>query len=294
MKKILLLVLLFSAISMPAQIKVQSAGQIGIGDTIHNENKVTLLARGQYESGLTAISYSTKSWGPAIFAKSVYQFDRQVALMAYATTSTPMSSGRSYGVLAAAGNRTSGYNYAVYGILTGSNNGAGIVGAVGWSLPVINGMYAGYFSGNVHVTNTITAQTFTTLSDARYKSNIRPMESDALAKVRALNPVQYTMQGGDAVAFANSHVDSDTASVVPQMVLQNDINDTTTHYGLLAQEVKDIYPELVYEDAAGVMSINYIELIPLLIQAVQDLSEEVNVLRNERNNFNAAHQNSNK
>lgn len=198
--------------------------------------------------------------------------------MAYALTSTPMSSGRSYGVLAAAGNRTPGYNYAVYGILTGSNNGAGIVGAVGWSLPVINGMYAGYFSGNVHVTNTITAQTFTTLSDARYKSNIRSMESDALAKVRAFNPVQYTMLGGDAIAFANSHVDSDTASVVPQMVLQNDINDTTTHYGLLAQEVKEIYPELVYEDAAGVMSINYIELIPLLIKAIQDLSDQVGAL----------------
>ena len=33
-------------------------------------------------------------------------------------------------------------------------------------------------------------------------------------------------------------------------------------------------------DSAGVMSINYTELIPLLIQAVQDLSEQVNALSN--------------
>ncbi len=37
---------------------------------------------------------------------------------------------------------------------------------------------------------------------------------------------------------------------------------------------------MVHEDDAGVMSINYIELIPLLIQAVQDLSDQVNALSN--------------
>lgn len=50
------------------------------------------------------------------------------------------------------------------------------------------------------------------------------------------------------------------------------------HYGLLAQEVKELYPELVHEDGDGVMSINYIEIIPLLIQSVQDLSEKVSAL----------------
>ena len=56
--------------------------------------------------------------------------------------------------------------------------------------------------------------------------------------------------------------------------------DNNIHYGLLAQEVKELYPELVHEDAAGVMSINYTELIPLLIQAVQNLSEQVSSLSN--------------
>lgn len=285
MKKFLLFLLAICPMVIYSQIKVQSTGQVGIGDTIHSENKLTLLASGAYESGITAISYSSKAWGPAIWAKSIFRDNRQVALMAYASNSEPKDSGRSYGVLATAGNRTPGYNYGVYGILCGSNYGAGIVGAVGWALPRIYGMYAGFFSGDVYVTNTITAQTITTLSDARYKSDVRSVESDALTKVCSLNPVQYTMQAGDAIAFANTPIDSDTASVAVQMLPQLTINDTVTHYGLLAQEVKEIYPNLVYEDAAGVMSINYIELIPLLIQAVQDLSEEVSVLRKESNSI---------
>lgn len=91
------------------------------------------------------------------------------------------------------------------------------------------------------------------------------------------------MMPGNAIAMANT-TPSDTAQAVV-MNMQNTISttDNTTHYGLLAQEVKQIYPELVHEDAAGVMSINYIELIPLLIQAVQDLSEQVNALSNSSN-----------
>lgn len=155
------------------------------------------------------------------------------------------------------------------------------MGTFGWDIPVVNGKYAGYFYGDVHTTGTLTAQTVTTLSDARYKSNIRSIGSDALSKVAALNPVQYNMQSGTAIALANSIDTSDTAQVAVQSLEMQEMElaaQSTTHYGLLAQEVKEIYPELVHEDAAGVMSINYIELIPLLIQAVQDLSEQVNAL----------------
>ena len=56
-------------------------------------------------------------------------------------------------------------------------------------------------------------------------------------------------------------------------------DDTKTHYGLLAQEVQKIYPELVYSDDAGMLSINYIELIPLLIQSIQDLASQVEELQ---------------
>ena len=120
----------------------------------------------------------------------------------------------------------------------------------------------------------------TTLSDARYKSNIQQISSTALAKIAALNPVQYTMLSGEAIALANTEP-TDTTSTMTMTTSEEDLAKANQiHYGLLAQEVKELYPELVHEDAAGVMSINYTELIPLLIQAVQDLSEQVEALSN--------------
>ena len=50
------------------------------------------------------------------------------------------------------------------------------------------------------------------------------------------------------------------------------------HYGLVAQELEKIYPDLVYENDNGYLSINYTELIPLLIQSIKELKEEVDRL----------------
>ena len=287
--------MLFSAISMSAQIKVDSIGRTFIGDSVNAKypssfpyhykgklgNHSTICAYGDYDYGLAVYGKTSSDFGPSLYVSSIFKNDRQVAIIADAVNSAPYSTGRSYGIIASAGNRTSGYNYGVVGNLTGSNNGAAVMGTSGWNIPGVNGKYAGYFVGNTYVTGVLTAQTVTTLSDARYKSNIRSISSEALTKVAALNPVQYNMQSGTAIALANSIDTSDTAKVAVQsleFVKLEKANSSITHYGLLAQEVKEIYPELVHEDAAGVMSINYIELIPLLIKAIQDLSDQVGVL----------------
>ena len=50
-------------------------------------------------------------------------------------------------------------------------------------------------------------------------------------------------------------------------------------YGMLAQEVEKVLPELVITDPDGKKLINYIELIPMLLNAVQALSQEVATLK---------------
>lgn len=50
-------------------------------------------------------------------------------------------------------------------------------------------------------------------------------------------------------------------------------------YGLLAQEVEKVFPNLVVTDNEGKKLINYTELIPVLINAVQQLSSEVEELK---------------
>lgn len=50
-------------------------------------------------------------------------------------------------------------------------------------------------------------------------------------------------------------------------------------YGMLAQEVEKVFPNLVITDNEGKKLINYTELIPVLVNAVQQLSSEVEKLK---------------
>lgn len=281
MKKLFsFLTIWLSAIVCFAQIQVASNGNVGIGDTLTTDKKVFVSTDGAYDAGIYSYIKSSQQWGFALHAQAEFSYDRQIAIRGYAGNATPAASGRSYGVMGVAGNRTSGYNYGLYGGLQGTNYGAGVYGTTSDQVSRINGRYAGYFNGDTYVTGILTAGQLTTLSDARYKSNIQQINSAALTKIAALNPVQYTMATGSAIALANTE-QSDTASTMTMTTSNEDLAPANKiHYGLLAQEVKELYPELVHEDAAGVMSINYTELIPLLIQAVQDLSEQVSTLSN--------------
>ena len=50
-------------------------------------------------------------------------------------------------------------------------------------------------------------------------------------------------------------------------------------YGMPAQEVEKVLLELVITDSEGKKLINYTELIPMLVNAVQNLSSEVEKLK---------------
>ncbi len=50
------------------------------------------------------------------------------------------------------------------------------------------------------------------------------------------------------------------------------------HYGFSAQDVQKIFPELVCKQGDN-LSINYVEMIPLLLQEIQYLSKEVQGLK---------------
>ncbi len=77
-----------------------------------------------------------------------------------ATSTTPSTAGRAYGVWGRASNATAGTNFGVWGELTGSNSGTAILGydrikdGSAWSgiLPTSE-TYAGFFYGDAHVTD---------------------------------------------------------------------------------------------------------------------------------------------
>ena len=100
-------------------------------------------------------------------------------------------------------------------------------------------------------TNLTCAGTVTANSDERLKKNVKTID-DALNKVRGLRGVEY------------------------------DHKTTGDHcLGLIAQEVESILPDVVYEDATGVKSVAYQNIVALLIEAIKDQQRQIDELKRQ-------------
>lgn len=236
-------------------------------------------------------------WGTVLNAENeILSGNGDIGVTGNTYSSTVLTRGRAIGVRGIGGNATSGYNYGVIGTLRGSNNGAGVLGVAsntdsgfGFYIP---GYYAGYFQGNVKVTGTINGITVR-YSDIRYKQNIIGLNelsssnnilkttngsktnSSILSTVLELNPVQYNYKQ------VYSEPEGDTSTVKQGFFNERSQVFQKKQYGLIAQELQEIYPELVYEEDDGYLSINYIGLIPLLIQSIKELNGTVEALNSE-------------
>lgn len=179
---------------------------------------------------------------------------------------------KSYGILACAGNAQNGWNFAVCGSLRGDKNGAGIFGSSSFNEGLcIPGKYAGYFDGEVKATGIITTPEVVISSDYRLKENIAPISGSSLDNILNMNVVQYN--------FKQMELETgDTSGVKSYLYEEDSPILKNTHYGLIAQELKEIYPDLVVEGQDGYLSVNYIEIIPLLIQSIQELNKKVHYL----------------
>ena len=96
--------------------------------------------------------------------------------------------------------------------------------------------------GNIIATGTITP------SDIRYKKNIHPLKG-ALKKVMALSGYSYSLRTNE---FPNMQFDS------KQQV------------GLIAQEVENVLPQVVYTTQDGYKGVDYAKIVPLLIEGMKD------------------------
>lgn len=274
-----------------AQLKVTNDGKVGVGlsssqTPISNFTVGSVgdqYVRSMFQSDIITARiyclgnspYSINYWGTALqIATEVTSTRGDKGIDCGVGKTSPSSSGRAIGIAGAAFNATPGYNYGVIGCLSGSNNGTGILGTVGNSqgLP-INGMYAGYFDGNVRVTGTINGVTVNN-SDIRYKQNIEEYgkSSGVLNDVIRLNPVSYNYK---QVYFETK---SDTLTEKYGLFDEKSQMFQKKHFGLIAQDLQKVYPELVYEEDNGYLSVNYVELIPLLIQSIKELKAEIDEL----------------
>ena len=99
-------------------------------------------------------------------------------------------------------------------------------------------------------------------SDERYKENIEPVEN-VLSALEVLEPVTYSFKSRKSVHPVKGENGSE-------------------RYGFLAQNVQEVFPELVCTDVNGYMSVDYIGLIPILVQSINELRAELAEIKAEK------------
>ena len=120
-------------------------------------------------------------------------------------------------------------------------------------------------------------------SDKRSKRDIKPLDNlDNLFKV---NSVQYKSSGEayreqlELFKQINKDVMSESDFNLAVLDMEKQIAekeaDTRTYFGFIAQELREVYPDLVYEDKQGYLSVNYTGLIPVLVDAIKELNSKI-------------------
>ncbi len=116
----------------------------------------------------------------------------------------------------------------------------------------------------------IRANSFIVTSDSRLKSDVKSLSNSA-DMLSSLSPVSYSLVAQSVASDAPASKISSAESVSLDESCAPTPPDPRTRYGFLAQEVKELFPELVVEDENGTMGIDYIGFIPILVDAVRDL-----------------------
>lgn len=102
-------------------------------------------------------------------------------------------------------------------------------------------------NGDLTVTGTIYNP-----SDVKLKNNILNIEENKLNELFTINPIHYT--------FKNDNIQK-------------------MHYGVLAQDVEKVFPNLVEEKIQlGYKTVNYIELIPIIIGKMKIMQNQIDKL----------------
>ena len=126
--------------------------------------------------------------------------------------------------------------------------------------------HVGFFYGsspltsvNVSINGSLATTGIYNTSDKKFKTNIKPIES-ALEKVMQLEGKTYNWK---KEAFKDNNFSGEL------------------QYGLIAQDVQKIIPSLVIASENGDLAMNYVGLIPVLIQALKEQQSQIEALKSQ-------------
>lgn len=309
MRKIITSCFVLFSVVCNAQLKVNSNGNTLLGTTSGTPLSllnVNTLGRSDSQVsitgttvGLYALRSGSAHWGNAIEGRSgIANTSFATAVRADVESDSPLNSGRAFGVLGVAGNATTGWNYGVFGRLGGTNNGAGVYGT---SNPTENGVntggrFAGYFNGPTKVVGNLTV---TGSVQGLVLGNAVSSESQANAKAVAFNSDETSASLSDKLSNLSLMsyyipqpaqvsekallTEGDTIVPVQELTMMEAQRYEKMHYALSADQLQNDFPDLVYENEDGTKAINYMELVPVLVQTINELNARIAKLEGTSN-----------
>ena len=313
MKKIIFTIILaVAAMNINAQLVVDSLGRVGIAtDSVKsmlsvggsgNNDTAFYLHTNDKKSGIYSVHFlNSSSTIEGIYSQTRNYTGGSVGVKAYALGSNnPNLSQSAIGVggyASLASTSVGVFGAKIHGTFSPVNFAAVYGSETGISPSFTNysGTYAGFFKGKVRVTNGIYATVLspsaspspsgeggTTILSDRGES-----VTDKLSQVQAVQFLRYDPTKETSTAQTNLD-DLDTNNMSPEELdsLAETMGDvepepylSPIQYGLDAEQLKAVYPELVYEDDNGNVSINYVEMVPLLVQSIKELKDELAELK---------------
>lgn len=105
-------------------------------------------------------------------------------------------------------------------------------------------------------------------SDMRMKKDVAEIEQSEKSLFE-ITPVTYRFEEDEEMAV-HAKAENEVSAVSTNRDAQSRLR-----YGFIAQEVKEIFPDLVVEDEDGYLAIDYVGFIPLLVDAVKSLSSRL-------------------
>jgi hypothetical protein len=104
----------------------------------------------------------------------------------------------------------------------------------------------------------VTATDFAATSDANLKTVVNNIQN-ATEKIKSISGVEFVW--------------NDTAKNIG-------VSDSEElQIGVLAHQVKQLYPSMVYTHEDGYMRVNYDKLIPILIESIKELSDKIDSIQ---------------
>jgi hypothetical protein len=119
--------------------------------------------------------------------------------------------------------------------------------------------WAGWFDGDVNIVGACFQNLNWQFSDKRLKKDIKGLEN-VTERIKKLSGYTYSFRTDE---FKQRGFDN------------------KSHIGLIAQEVKEVFPELITEDAKGFYAVDYQGMIPVLLQVAKEQQALVEKLQQQ-------------